>query len=311
MIHKKKILVLKGGYSVEREISLNSAIEVEKSLNNLKYEWDSFDLKNRNEIINFIKICNNFDLIFNCIHGIYGEDGCIQGLMNMLGIAYTGSGLLPSSILMNKIMTKKLCSSVLNINIADGCFIKRDIYSNNYKYDESLLKRPHIVKPVCEGSSYGVSFFDAIENFFDPSILDEYKGVDFMLEEYIPGIDVTVGVISGKAAGVMEILINRDKIFYDVESKYSQDKLAKHIYPARIDEATYKEIMNQSSEIFSYFGCRGVIRVDYRYDPAKNRAVLLEVNTSPGLSKKSLIPDIINHNMISMDDLIEKIIDDL
>jgi len=280
---KKHIALLYGGMSSEREVSLLSYSELVKSLIKNGYKVTSIDMgSDVAEILSKIKP----DIAFNGLYGTYGEDGCLPGILNILNIPYTHSGLLSSSICFNKITTKNIC------------------ISNNIKTDP--MPRPYVIKPISEGSSIGVHIIFEGDNFNFADYNFEY-GNKILVEEYIEGKEIQVGMLNGKALGILEIDLLKGKRFYDYETKYTEG-FANHIYPARIQEPHYSQVLETSEYIYKTLLCRGIARVEFRYSEKNNTAYFLEINTHPGFTPLSIVPEIASYNGVSFDELVENLV---
>lgn len=293
----RKVAVLMGGISSEREISLKSGQGVLQALNEAGY--DAFPVDVTHHVGDLIQILEREhpDFVFNALHGKYGEDGCIQGVLNLMNIPYTHSGVLASAVSMDKKMSKRLASHVGLTVAQDYMVTKQDILSNQG------LPMPYVVKPNDEGSSVGVFI---VKNAADRDRLlahwDFSKKV--MQEEYIDGIELSVAVLDDKPLGVVEIVPSEG--FYDFQHKYSVGG-AQHIIPARIPQHIYNAVMQQALMMHQTLGCRGVTRTDFRYDntqPPNERIVFLEINTNPGMTSISLVPELAKHAGMSYQELV-------
>ena len=301
----KKILVVLGGTSKEREVSLESAKSCIFALRKLGYKIKKFDPK-LSSINNINR--NDVDIIFNALHGKDGEDGKIQSFFEYLAIPYTHSGVLSSMIAMNKFFSKKL-------------FIKNKIKTPKYLFlnqkdylkiniikiiKKNQLKFPIVIKPNDEGSSIGVcicknaSILKAKFNILKKN----YKNL--ILETYIPGKEIQVAVIGGKAIGAIELRPKRK--FYDYQAKYKKSAKTTHIMPADISKKNYKKVLKISEKANRILKCRGVVRCDFRF--YKNQFFLLELNTQPGMTSLSLVPEIANYYKISFKKLVKWMVND-
>ncbi|MDN5248254.1 MAG: D-alanine--D-alanine ligase [Wolbachia endosymbiont of Tyrophagus putrescentiae] len=273
------VAVLSGGFSCEREVSLMSGRAIKKALDSLSYNAVEIDV-DRN-IANRLKEINP-DLAFIALHGSYGEDGCIQGLLEILGIKYTHSGVMASAVAMNKVMSKHVFNS-LGISTPKGYVISReDVLNNNIQIDY-----PYVLKPISEGSSIGVHIVFSEEDYLK---LKNDKLLERMIiEEYIPGVELQTAVLLDEAIGTIEIR-PRNK-FYDYEAKYI-DGFAEHIFPAKVSDDIYQMTLKHALAIHKFLGCRTVSRSDFRYNPENNTLKMLEINTHPGFTELSLVPEI-------------------
>ncbi|WP_253303261.1 D-alanine--D-alanine ligase [Wolbachia endosymbiont of Phyllotreta cruciferae] len=297
------IAILSGGFSCEREISLMSGKAVKKALDSLSYNAIEIDVDSN--IAEKLKKINP-GLAFIALHGPYGEDGCIQGLLEILGIKYTHSGVMASAVAMNKAMSKHIFRS-LSIDTPKGYVISReDLLKNNIKIDY-----PYVLKPINEGSSIGVHIVSSHEDYlklkFDvipardqekktvSDYLDDKEGATSMtrdlmiVEEYIPGIELHTAVLLDEAIGTMEIRPKNK--FYDYEAKYT-DGFAEHIFPAEIPDNIYKMTLEHALKVHQFLGCKTISRSDFRYNPKNNTLKMLEINTHPGFTELSLVPEI-------------------
>lgn len=299
---KEKVTVLMGGISAERDVSLDSGKACAKALAEIGFEVTSLDAKD-----DFIEklIKNKPDKVFNALHGRFGEDGSIQGLLEHLKIPYTHSGILSSAIAMDKLTSKKIFKDA-KISSPEYQVIKtlEDFQSSKIGY-------PCVVKPNNEGSSVGVYIFNEPKKSDEETIISLLKKYTFLiLEKYIPGREIQVAVMGSKALGGIEIVPTRS--FYDYEAKYSANAKTKHIIPVKINEADYKKILDIALQAHNILGCRGVTRSDFRYNESDklNKIYILEVNTQPGMTSLSLVPEIANYYGISFNELVKWIIND-
>jgi D-alanine-D-alanine ligase len=301
-MNKEKVTVLMGGISAERDVSLDSGKACAKALSEIGFDVTSLDAKD-----DFIEklIKNKPDKVFNALHGRFGEDGSIQGLLEHLKIPYTHSGILSSAIAMDKLTSKRI-------------FKEAKISSPEYQviktvedFQNSKIGYPCVVKPNNEGSSVGVYIFNEPKKSDEDTIDTLLKKYNFLiLEKYIPGREIQVAVMGSKALGGIEIVPTRS--FYDYEAKYSANAKTKHIIPVKINEADYKKILDMALQAHNILGCRGVTRSDFRYNESDkvNKIYILEVNTQPGMTSLSLVPEIANYYGISFNELVKWIIND-
>lgn len=315
------IAILSGGFSCEREVSLMSGKAVKKALDSLSYNAIEIDVDSN--IVEKLKKINP-GLTFIALHGPYGEDGCIQGLLEILGIKYTHSGVMASAVAMNKVMSKHIFRS-LSIDTPKGYVISReDLLKNNIKIDY-----PYVLKPINEGSSIGVHIIFSHEDHLKlknmlpvrdqgkgpvSSYLDNKEGATWMtrdlmiVEEYIPGIELHTAVLLNEAIGTMEIRPKNK--FYDYEAKYT-DGFAEHIFPAEIPDNIYKMTLEHALKIHQFLGCKTISRSDFRYNPKNNTLKMLEINTHPGFTELSLVPEIAKLTKgIDFNELVKIIIED-
>ena len=301
-MNKEKVTVLMGGISAERDVSLDSGKACAKALSEIGFDVTSLDAKD-----DFIEklIKNKPDKVFNALHGRFGEDGSIQGLLEHLKMPYTHSGILSSAIAMDKLTSKKIFKEA-NISSPEYLEIKtvKDFKSSKIGY-------PCVVKPNNEGSSVGVYIFNEPNKSDEDKIVTLLNKYNFLiLEKYIPGREIQVAVMGSKALGGIEIVPTRS--FYDYEAKYSANAKTKHIIPVKINEADYKKILDMALQAHNILGCRGVTRSDFRYNESDkvNKIYILEVNTQPGMTSLSLVPEIANYYGISFNELVKWIIND-
>lgn len=317
------IAILSGGFSREREISLMSGKAVKKALDSLSYNAIEIDVDSN--IAEKLKKINP-GLAFIALHGPYGEDGCIQGLLEILGIKYTHSGVMASAVAMNKAISKHIFRS-LNIDTPKGYIINReDVLKNNIKIDY-----PYVLKPINEGSSIGVHIIFSnkdylkLKNIFgvipardqekekwipvsNTGMTKDYSRDLMIIEEYVPGIELHTAVLLDEAIGTMEIR-SKNK-FYDYEAKYT-DGFAEHIFPAEIPDNIYKMTLERALKIHQFLGCKTVSRSDFRYNPKNDTLKMLEINTHPGFTELSLVPEIAKlAKGINFNELVKIIIED-
>ena len=283
MTRFRRIAVLLGGRSAEREVSLSSGAGCVRALRD-----EGFDVVEIDPGVNPASqlLDAKPDCAFNALHGRWGEDGCIQGLLEWMAIPYTHSGVLASSLAMHKQRTKDVYRAagipVVNSIIADRHDAGR----------EHLMEPPYVIKPVNEGSSVGVYIIRKGDNR-PPSELTRPEwnlGQELMIEEFVPGRELTVSVLGCKALAVTEITTELE--FYDYEAKYAAGG-SRHILPADIPSAVTQEAMRLAVLAHEALGCRGVTRTDFRYDDSgsKDRLIALETNTQPGMTPTSLVPE--------------------
>ena len=290
---RKSIAVLAGGPSKEREDSMVSGRAAARALDELGYTVTFIDVtRDVGALVRDIG-ASKPDAVFNALHGRFGEDGCIQGLLDLMGIPYTSSGRMASAVAMDKPMAKKLFASV-GIPVAEEAVVTRARAER-----EDVLPRPYVIKPVDEGSSVGVKIVRKGDNC--PPLDDLGIPADglIMVERYIPGREVTVAVLGDRPLAVTEITTERD--FYDYEAKYAKGGSA-HVIPAKLPKAQYDLAMEMSLKAHRVLGCRGASRADLRLDG--DRFYMLEVNTQPGLTPTSLVPEQAAHVGMSFNQLI-------
>ncbi len=287
----KHVAVLMGGWSAEREVSLVSGAACANALKEAGYDVTPIDVQ-RDMGALMTRLYPKPNAVFNALHGRYGEDGCVQGLLDILAIPYTHSGLLASAIAMDKPMAKRLFA-LAGIPVAEHI-----LASPEEVLAGDLLPRPYVVKPANEGSSVGVQIIRNGDN--GPVINEGMAGESqMMVEAFIPGRELTVVVKGGKALAVTEV--KTDRGFYDYDAKYV-DGGSTHDVPAIIDKTVEAEVMRLAEIAHEVLGCRGVSRADFRCDG--ERLVILEVNTQPGMTPTSLVPEQAAHIGISFPELV-------
>jgi len=279
----KRVAVLLGGLSAEREVSLVSGRDCAQALREEGFEVIEIDPGHNPE--SQIRAAKP-DVVFNALHGRWGEDGCVQGLLELLRIPYTHSGVLASALAMHKQRAKDVFRAAGIPVVASVVADRREAGARH------LLEPPYVVKPVNEGSSVGVFIIRKGDNR-PPAELgsDTWQLSDLMMvEEYVPGRELTVAVMGGKALAVTEIVPKT--AFYDYEAKYAAGGSA-HVIPAKIPPSIAEKAMRLAEKAHEILGCRGVSRADFRYDDSgpNHRLILLEVNTQPGMTPTSLVPE--------------------
>ncbi len=299
----KNVLVVLGGTSGERTVSLESGKACIRALKRKGYKVSIFDPKKKN--FNLISK-KKTDVIFNALHGKNGEDGVAQSYFEYLRIPYTHSGVISSYNAMNKEISKKI---FIRNKIKTPKFLS--IKKSNYKKNKiikiiikSKINFPIVLKPVNEGSSLGVvicknkvSLFKSAKGLFK-------KYQELIVEEYIGGQEVQVAVINGNPIGAIELIPKR--LFYDYKAKYTKEAETKHVMPARLTRNKYQEVLKIAKKTHKVLSCRGVTRSDFKF--YNNAFYLLELNTQPGMTSLSLVPEIANYKGLSFDNLVEKIL---
>ena len=294
----KNILVVLGGTSGERAVSLESGKACLKALKKKGYKVKSFDPKFKN--FNLINK-KNIDVIFNALHGRDGEDGVAQSYFEYLKVPYTHSGVISSFNAMNKISSKKI---FIENKIKTPKFFSVKRIELKKKFFTKKINFPIVAKPVNEGSSLGVEICKNKKKFSKSIIRLLKKYDEIILEEYIGGQEIQVAVINGKPIGAIELIPRRH--FYDYKAKYTKKAKTKHIMPARLSKKKYAEVLNIAKKAHQVLNCRGVTRSDFKF--FKNKFYLLEINTQPGMTSLSLVPEIANYRGLSFDNLVEKIL---
>ena len=292
-----KIALLKGGNGSEKDISLMTAEACKKAFKELGFKFVEIDIKN--EYIQNL-IIEDIDTCFNALHGSLGENGSIPGLLNCLKIPYTHSGVQASCISINKSLTKYILSKQ-GIKFPKELDLNIDKYINPINYNGN-----YVVKPNYEGSSIGIQLVS--KDSKDKVLSSFWKDTsNIIAEEYIDGKELTVGVLNGKSLCVTEI-IAEDHKFYDYNSKYKKNG-SKHILPANIPDSVKKLAFEWSERSYKFLNCRGIIRADFRYNEKSNELFMLEINTHPGMTQTSLIPEQAEFCGISFNDLIKIILE--
>ena len=298
---KKKILIVSGGISKERLISLDTGKQVAKEL-----KKNNYSVKISEPNLELTKTISSFkpNIIFNALHGQFGEDGYIQTILESEKIPYTHSGVISSAIAMDKVLSKKI---FIKNKILTPKFL---LYSfNKTKKDlvrliEKKLKFPVVIKPINEGSSVNVFICNKDNIFKRLKNLEIYKKI--IIEEFIPGREIQAAIIGKKKLGAIELKPKRK--FYDYQAKYNPKAKTEHIIPIDLSQKKYNDLMNISMKVHNLIGCRGVTRSDFKY--YKDKFYLLEINTQPGMTKLSLVPEIAAFYGISFIKLIELILKD-
>ena len=298
---KKKILILAGGISKERLISLDTGLQVAKEL-----KKNGYKIKISEPDGNLSKNINQFkpNIIFNALHGQFGEDGYIQTILEGFKTPYTHSGVIASSLAMDKAISKKI---FIKNKINTPKYIKYSYEENNFNLIKNIqkkLKFPVVLKPINEGSSVNV-FICTKKNISKIlSSMKIYK--EIIIEEFIGGREIQVAIMGNKKLGAIELKPKRK--FYDYEAKYNTNAKTEHIIPVDLPKNKLKEVMDLSLKAHKIIGCKGVTRSDFKY--YRNKFYLLEINTQPGMTKLSLVPEIAKYNGISFIKLIEWILKD-
>lgn len=299
LVTNKKIGVLLGGLSSERDVSLASGDAILKALKDKGYHAVAIDVGR--DVTEKIKD-NGIDVAFIALHGRFGEDGAIQGLLEVMGIPYTGSGILASALGMNKTVSKQLFRSRgLLVGPYEVIYAGDAAKVNNALND---IRFPAVIKPHAEGSSVGVSLVFKKEEVAAAVALALKYGNEFLIEKFIRGKEVQVGILGNRALGAIEIVPKR--AFYDFTAKYEKG-MSDHFFPARIPDVAYKRTLEAGLAAHRAIGCRGYSRVDFIIDES-GAPYILEVNTLPGMTATSLLPEIANGVGIPFPDLVEEIL---
>ncbi|TRW17157.1 D-alanine--D-alanine ligase [Glacieibacterium frigidum] len=297
-----KVAVLMGGWSAEREVSLTSGAGIAAACARLGHEVTSIDMGH--DVAARLADAAP-DVVFNALHGTPGEDGSVQGLLDLMGLKYTHSGLRASAIAIDKVLTKSVLVP-LGIRMPGGRIVE-----SASLHDADPLPRPYVLKPVNEGSSVGVAIVTDQSNYGNPIARDAtgpwQKFDQLLAEPFVAGRELTVAVLDGKALAVTELVSTQG--FYDYDAKYT-DGLTEHHCPADLPADVEASALDMAARAHAALGCRGASRSDFRYDPAQGEAglYLLEVNTQPGMTPLSLVPEQAKYRGISYDDLVARIL---
>ncbi len=297
---KKKILILGGGYSKERPISLRSAKAIIKSIDRV------YKVKFCDPCHNFFKTIKNFkpDIIFNALHGRFGEDGYIQSIIETLGIKYTHSGVISSMSAMDKEISKKI---FIKNKILTPNYIKLDNNFKNINYSKikNYLRYPVVIKPINEGSSLDVFICNNRSSLSKKlKKMKNYK--EILVEKFIPGREIQVAIMGNRILGAIELKPKRR--FYDYKAKYNSNANTKHIMPVNLSKKNYEKVNRIALKAHKLLNCRGITRSDFKF--YKNNFYLLELNTQPGMTNLSLVPEIAAYSGIDFSSLINWMIKD-
>jgi D-alanine-D-alanine ligase len=298
------VAVLMGGWSAEREVSLRSGAACAEALAQAGYRVTPVDV-DRDVAATLGKL--KPDACFNALHGRWGEDGCIQGILECLGLPYTHSGVLASALAMNKARAKQVMASA-GVPVADGREVDRDEAAANH-----AMEPPYVAKPIAEGSSVGVVIVERGANR-PPEKIRTVPTLEgrIMIEAFVAGRELTCGVIAGEATDIIDIVPDQKLAFYDYEAKYAPGG-SRHILPAELPVAITAAIRRHTLAAHTALGCRGVSRADFRWDDTPDGTgalVCLEVNTQPGMTGTSLVPELAQARGMSFVDLVTWIVED-
>ena len=298
---KKKILIISGGISKERIISLDTGKQVANELTK-----NNYSVKITEPNLKLLEMIKSFkpDIIFNALHGQFGEDGYIQTILETTKIPYTHSGVISSAIAMNKELSKKIFikNNILTPKYITYAFNKSK--SDLINIIKKKLKFPVVIKPINEGSSVNVFICNKNNLYKKIKILKVYKKI--LIEQFIPGREIQAAIIGKKKLGAIELKPKRK--FYDYQAKYDSKAKTKHIIPVNLSNNNYNKIMNLAMKAHKLINCGGVTRSDFKY--FKGKFYLLEINTQPGMTSLSLVPEIAAYHGISFIKLIELILKD-
>ncbi len=299
----RHVAVLKGGWSVEREVSLNSGAFLAQGARDAGFEVTEIDAgRDIGTVLAKLKP----DVVINGLHGRFGEDGTIQGILEVLNIPYTHSGVLASALAMDKHQSKIIFK-------AAGVPVTNHIIAARAEIAKShVMKPPYVIKPIAEGSSVGLFIVKSEKEQPPHEILSaDWKGGEYlMVERYIPGRELTCAVMGDVALGVIEIVTDLD--FYNYEAKYTVGG-SKHVLPADISSKVYENVQKLSLKAHEALGCRGISRADFRFNDLAGQhgeLVCLEVNTQPGMSSTSLVPELVEHAGHSVVELVAWMLED-
>jgi D-alanine-D-alanine ligase len=299
----KHVAVLMGGWSNERPVSLSSGAECAAALRRAGYEVTEVDVgRNIFNVLTDLKP----DVAFNALHGPFGEGGMIQGLLELLELPYTHSGVLASALAMDKHQAKIVLKAA-GVPVTDHLIATRQDVAR-----EHVMTPPYVVKPIADGSSFGVFIVKADQSHPPQEILREdwNGGEELMVERYVPGRELTCAVMGDVALGVTEIVT--DLAFYNYEAKYAAGG-SRHVIPAEISPKIYDKVQKMSLKAHSALGCRGITRTDFRYNEQAGEEgglVCLEINTQPGMTPTSLAPEQALHAGHSFEDLVVWMVED-
>ncbi len=296
-LKQKKIGVLMGGLSAEREVSLKSGAAMAEALRTRGYRVQEVDVdRNLPELLTR----EGIEVAVNALHGRFGEDGCVQGVLELLGIPYTGSGVMASALAMNKIFARQLFASA-GLSVARCVVVRR---GESFDLDAAPFSLPVVIKPSQEGSSMGITIVKTAEQVASALELAHGYDTEALVEEFIAGQEIQIGILEDEAIGAIEIVPKNE--FYDYEAKYTQGG-AEHIIPPRISPASLKQALETGKKAHLSLGCSGYSRVDLLVHRC-GICYVLEVNTLPGMTALSLLPEIAQAAGIGFEDLVERIL---
>ncbi len=298
------VAVLMGGWSAEREVSLNSGKACADALESEGYRVSRIDAGR--DLAQQLAAVRP-DACFNALHGRWGEDGAVQGLLEVLGIPYTHSGVLASALAMHKDRAKQAMAAA-GVPVADGLMVTTDDAMRGH-----VMEPPYVAKPIAEGSSVGVVIVHKGANA-PPEAIRKISTLDglIMVERFVAGRELTCAVMDGKATDIIDIVPRGDLTFYDYEAKYAKGG-SMHVLPAKLLPDVYLSIRKYTLLAHEALGCRGVSRADFRYDDTSGgtgQLICLEVNTQPGMTGTSLVPELAQHAGISFGALVRWMVED-
>ncbi|MFZ2868753.1 D-alanine--D-alanine ligase [Zavarzinia sp.] len=293
------VAVLKGGISTEREVSLNSGAACAQALRNAGFTVTEIDV-GADVALRLAEV--KPDVVFNALHGRFGEDGCVQGVLELMRLPYTHSGVRASAVAMDKPATKVVLAA-RGLPLAEGVATTAGEAAAGH-----LMAPPYVVKPTNEGSSVGVHIVRPGDNRYPQGLTEGWTAdKPVLVERFIPGRELTVGVMHDRALAVTEILPMTE--FYDYEAKYAAGG-SRHVVPARLPEGVTEKAMALAVAAHQALGCRGVSRTDFRFDDASGELIVLEVNTQPGMTGTSLVPEQAAYRGMSFEDLVTWMVED-
>lgn len=300
----KKIVILYGGPSSEREVSIRSSKAVETAMQELGWQPEMLDLAG--DWVSQLQK-HNPDFVFLGLHGCPGEDGTVQGVLDLLGYPYQGSGVLASALAMDKPLAKKVMADA-GLDVA-----KEQLFASVLQMPKQAadlnMPLPVVVKPASGGSSVGVTIVHSQAEWDVAMQNVQVEHADILVEEYIAGRELTVAVMNDEVLAVTEIVESAECGFYDYKAKYAAGG-SSHIVPADLPENVYNLCLKQAALAHKSLKCEGVTRTDFRYDPKQNRLVVLEVNTLPGMTSTSLVPEQASYKGKSFVELVQWMVDD-
>jgi len=301
--NRRHVAVLKGGWSAEREVSLVSGTACAQALRDEGYHATEVDV-DRTIASTLSELCPH--VAFNALHGQWGEDGCIQGLLEVLDIPYTHSGVLASALAMDKVRAKEVFRGA-GLPVEESLVVSRVEAASRHP-----MEPPYVIKPIAQGSSVGV--YIVREGANAPlamlAVQEEIFGAEVMVERFVPGRELTVAVLGDRPLAVTEITSSRG--FYDYEAKYAPGG-SQHLLPAPLPASVTEACLAHALSAHRALGCRGVSRTDFRYDDTvgePGRLVVLEINTQPGMTPTSLVPEQAAFAGLSFRELVRWIVED-
>jgi D-alanine-D-alanine ligase len=296
------VALLMGGFSAERDVSLSTGQECANALEAEGYTVTRVDV-DRDLVATLQKL--NPDACFNALHGRWGEDGCVQGILEVLGIPYTHSGVMASSVAMNKEQTKRVVAA-LGIPVAEGILVSPD-----QAMAAHTMEPPYVAKPIAEGSSVGVVIVERGANRPPEKIraIPVTRDNHILIERFIPGRELTCCVIGDRVSRIIDIVPHESLTFYDYEAKYAPGG-SKHLLPADLPPHVITAVQKYTFAAHTALGCRGVSRSDFRWDGERDELIFLETNTQPGMTPTSLVPELAADLGMSFGKLVAWIVED-